>query len=501
MTEETKTETVEEENAATAEENAPAIEPIEIDPEVLTEDGKAKAEKEQRRTIEDVAYTLQEEKACPQVVTAYTFALDYAIFDTECTRMLKDFGKQVTLPGYRKGKAPLNLLRRRLGEDFNREVIGSLGANVLRQYKNEKELEIIGKPQIVDFEVPEDKSSQVTLTVEVEGEPKVELKKYKGLKVEANKIEPTEKMMDDRLQQLRQQNAVTESAPEGTVISEETLLISIDADVRDAAGAPVANLCKENQAVYNWQHNLPVDVVEALKGKKVGDTIEVKVTTSKTNRRGEQIDHTDDWKVTVRDIKIQKLPELDDEFAKDMGEYETLDAFKAELQKEIDAQAEQQQKQESLSKIYEALIDENEVEAPRSMVGAEQMHLVMRDSQELARIGLRLENVIQNPEQYLADQEQTAAKTVALRLLLVEISKAESLDVTDEDLDKEIERMAEEAGRKPLAIRARLEAEKQLDQVRGQLAQKKVEDFLSENNTVKLVDPPKEEAKAEGEEA
>lgn len=495
MTEETKANAPGAEEAAAAVET-PEIEPIAIDLEALTEEGKQKVEKDERRTIGDIAFEETGRESTGHAITRITIQVGRDEYAKEETRLLKDFGKQITLPGFRKGKAPMALVRKRLGEETARETVTQLAANALRQLNGKESFELVGKPHVVSFDVPAG-DGPIVFTAELEFVPSVELKKYTGLSVEAEQVEGVEKMLEQRLEQLRQQNAVLEAAPEGAGIDENASQIVLDVEVIGASGNRIESMCRADQAFYDYKQQLPNEVAEALAGAKAGDAVEADAVTTRTNRRGEEIQHSDHYKVTVKEIKISKLPELDDEFAKDLGEYENLDALKAELTKEAEEARNERQREASLGNIYEALAKANPVETPLSMIQQEQMNLVMRDSQELRRIGLSLENVVQDPSKYLADQKGQAERTVHLRMLLDKIGTEEKLEVVDADLDAEIEKMAERAGRKPLAIRARLEAQRQLDGLKGQLAMRKVEDFLLEKNDVKLVEPKPAEAPVE----
>lgn len=494
MSEETK----DQETTAAVETAAPGkIEPITLELEDLTEEGKKKTEKALGRQIPDVAYTVLSQESRPGSLVALRLETSREAYDAEQTRLLNDLRKEAVLPGFRKGKAPIALLLKRLGEEAKRDTIRALAVNALRQENAKQAFKLISKPQVVDFTLPE--AGAVGFEVECEVEPAVEVKQYKGLSVEVETQAVTDEMVEQRLDGLRRQNAVVETAgPEATVGPDDAIVV--DVEVKNARGERMDNLCKENQFMYAYSRELPEAVASQLAGKKAGESVSADVEHASTNRRGETVTHTDAYTVTVREIKVNKLPNLDDEFAKDLGEYESLEDLRAKTRKELEENEEQRQRGAALQALYRKLSEVNPVDAPKSLEAQQAYRLIMDDQQQLARMGLRLEQVIQDADKYLADQRANAAEMIKVRLILDKIAETEKLEVTDADVDAEIETMAEKTGRKPLAIRARLEAQKQLDQFRAGIAQRKLGDFLLANNTVTQVEPkPAEEAATEEE--
>jgi trigger factor len=310
----------------------------------------------------------------------------------------------------------------------------------------------------------------------------------------------TDAAVDQRIEQMRAQNAVVENAPaDATVVEGDVLTVA--SEVYGEQGQLMENMSRPQWHLHAFREQLPAAVADQIVGKKAGETVEAKVENKATNRRGEEVTHEDTWKVTVKEIKRNRLPEIDDEFAKDLGDYATLDDLKAKVRKDLEEAEEQRQKNAAVGAIYGKLTEVNPLDVPASLESAQTYQLIMRDQDQLARYGMRLEHVIHDTNQYLRDQRATAAEMVHISLLLDEIAKAENLTVTDEDVDREIEKMAEQQGRKPLAVRARLEAQRQLDSFRNQVGRQKINDFLLANNTVTQVEakPKAEEAPAEGE--
>jgi trigger factor len=478
----------------------PKMEPIMIELDDLTEEGKKKAEEALKRSIADLPYTLTLQENRPASVLAFKVEIAHDVFEAEQARLLNDLRKEAVLPGFRKGKVPVKLLQRRLGEDAVRDTVRVMGTNVLRQETLKQGLKFLTRPQIIAYAVTE---TAVSFEIEGETEPKVEVKEYKGLSVEVGVKKIEDAQIDERLEALRGQNAVMESAGEDATVAEGDN-IAVDIEVFNDKGERMDNYSHQDQILYNYKQNLPEPVAAQIEGKKTGETVEADVEHKTTNRRGEEVAHCDHYKVTIKEIKRSKLPALDDEFAKDLGEYETLDALRAKVRKDLEEDEERRQRQDALTKLYRQLIEKNPIDAPKSLTSQQTYRLIADDQHQLSRYGLKLEQVIQDPNKYLADQQANALEMVKIQLLLSEIGKIENLDISDADVDQAIEAEAEKTGRKALAVRARLEATKQLDAFRQQVSQKKLSDYLLANNTVTTVpwqEPaaPAAEAAGEGE--
>ncbi len=465
--------------------------PITLELDELTEESKQREQERTGKAPRDLEYTLASREERPGSALALRFEVTRELFDAEQQRLIGELGRDVTLPGFRKGKAPIKLLRLRLGEDANRDTVAFIASNVLRQENIANNFKLVSKPQVEKFELPADPKAPVSIEVELEQEPKVELKQYKGLRVEVIERPLEEKAIEQRVEALRQQNAVLEPAPEDATVQAGDIL-TVDTVVTSERGERMENMSGEGRQLYDWREQLPAPVAEQIEGKKVGETVAAKVEQKSTNRRGDEVVHTDAYEVTVRGIQRHRLPALDDEFAKDLGEYDTLEALKAKIRGELETEETERRKGEAVGKLYQALIEANPVDAPKSFLARQQYEMIMQDQYQLERMGMRLEHLVHDPDAYLAEQRQGAEKRVKAHLIEAEIARAENLGVSDEDVEQEIAKIAEQTGRKPLAVRARLEAQRQLDDFRAELGRRKVAEFLLANNEVAGVPAPAE---------
>ncbi len=460
----------------------PKARAISLEIEDLSEEGRQRLAKQQGRPIQDLPYRLLSQESRPGSVLALQVEMDRQLFIDEQERLLRDIAKDVALPGFRKGKAPLKLLQLRLGPDAVRDTIASLATNVLRQENAKQSFKLISKPQVQQFEA-DAADKPFSFEVELEVEPVVELKQYTGITVQAPESPVTDEMVDQRLEQMRHRNAVTEPADADAVYNEGDSA-TVDIEVLNEAGERLEHLCKEATPLYDPARQLPPAIAEQIVGKKAGEPIEARVTNTTTNRRGEEITHEDLYRVTIREIRVQKLPQLDDEFAKDLGEHETLADLRAAIRGELEKEMEERHRGAAIASLYHDLIKLNPIDAPASFLAKAQYDMIMEDSYQLQQVGLRLEQVVQDTGKYLEDQRAGAETRVKANMILQAISAQEKMEVTDEDVEAEIAKLAESSGRKPLAVRARLEAQNQLAAFADQIMQRKINDFLLEKNTI-----------------
>lgn len=481
-------------------EQAARPEPIKIALDMLTEEAKKEAEEDGRPT-EEIPYSIQAEETKPHSILSLKFQIEAADFRAVLDRFYTNLRKEITLPGFRKGRAPVKLIRIRMGSDADRDAMTDAATRVLREELLKRDLRPTADPHLVDWTLED--GAPLIFETEIEIEPKIDLQNYKGLSVTVETHEVAEAMVDSELERMRAQFATSESAPEGAKLAEGQIPL-IDLKVTGQGGNELKHLDREAWLISDFKNELPPELAEKMIGLAVGETASAEIVSSRRNRRGEEVQYKDTFAATLRDIKVTRLPDLDDEFAKDLEEYDTLDELRASIRKDLEKMEEDRQRGESVAKVIEAIVENNPVDAPRSMIDQAQYRSMMNDSMQLSRMGLRIQDVVSDPGSYLTSQQSGAEFLVKRSLVMGKLAELEKLEVSDEDVEKEIAEIAERAGRKSLAIRAQLEADGRLDALSDQLLQRKVGDFLIENNSVqKVAAPPpadpREQAEAGGE--
>jgi trigger factor len=270
--------------------------------------------------------------------------------------------------------------------------------------------------------------------------------------------------------------------------------------VTDHEGNRVAEQSQENLTVRTGEDGLqvPREVADALVGKAAGQSVEVPVTRPiRVQRAGSEETREEEatwtWRAQVKEVKSVALPALDDEFAKDVGDFASLDALRERIATDLARREEDRQRDDAVGQALSKLLDTVTFDAPVSLVAQAQFRALSRDVEYLKSMGMSLEDLGEERESYWESMRRDAEQRVRADLMLEAVGSQGEIDVTDEDIDEEIGRMAEQAGRKPLAIRAQLEARKQLDDLRGHIHRRKTADHLLDQ--VKIT---RTRAKAEG---
>ena len=436
-----------------------------------------------------VAYTLKETKDEEGSIKRHVVEVAREVLDAKLQDVLAELRKTVTIDGFRRGKAPVGLLKIRFGKEAQQDALAEIAGNVGLQIIEASDLEAIADPVLAESSVEVDKP--VTLEIDIEVQPKIDVQGHTGNEYEVEVRDVTDAIVDEQLDSIRQAN-VTFEETEADKTYEEGDGVTVDMVVTDGEGKRLESLCRENVFLREPKSALLPEVFEALKGKKAGDEFEQVVERTVKNREGEDVTHSDTYAIVVRDVKTRNVPELDDEFAKDVGDFETLDALRARIRSDLEEQRDRTKRQQAMEKIMKDLQEKNEFDAPKTLVAQQEYQMIMRDTQQMQQMGIDLSAMGLTPDSYLANARQNAANLVKANMLINAIAQQEKIETNDEDVDKEIERRAEAEGRKALAIRARLEAEKQLDGLKRQLLVDKVEDFLMEKNTINVVEPKEE---------
>lgn len=428
----------------------------------------------------DVKNTSEEDGS----IHRYSVEIGRNHLDDKMSEVLQELRKTVAIEGFRPGKAPLNLLRIRFGKDAEKDALNDLAKNVAGQIVEKESLDVIGDAALHDFKVEEGKP--VCLDVDIEVRPQLDVKGYTGNTFEVEVPEVSDEQVEDQLKQIQEANATFEEPKDKNKGFAKGNAVTLDIKVTDKDGQPLQSLCQMDQFVRDPFENLPSEVAEAMLDKKAGDVVEQAVERTVTNREKEEVTYRDTYVVTIKDVQVRKVPRLDDDFAMDVGDFKDLSALRDRIRSDLQQQADDQKRQNAMDKILSHLIEENPFPAPRTIVAAQEYQTIMRDSNQLEQMGMSFEDLGVTPDGYLEQARANSERFVKINMLVNAIAKQESLEVTDADVDKEIERRAEAEGRKPLAIRARLEAERRLDGLKRELIVGKVEDFLMSNNTLDI---------------
>ena len=441
----------------------------------------------------DIAYVVKEVKQQEGSVLRYCIEVERSVYDAKLDEILGNLRKTVVVDGFRRGKAPVNLLKNRYGKEAQDDAVKDLAANVTEQIIKKDALDVIGEPALNDSKT--EAGQPVYIEVDIDVHPKVDVQGYTGLTADVQVQPVTDDLVEKQLEYIRDANATYEVPASGEKAFEKGDGLTADIVVTEEGGKKIDAMCRENAFLRDPFTALDAELANELIGKKAGDVVTKSVAHASKNKAGEDVTHSHDYAVTVKEVKVKIVPSLDDEFAKDMGDFSSLADLRKRILDDLVEQADRQKRQQAMEQLLGKIVEANAFDAPRKVVAAQEYQTIMHDSQRLQQMGMDFASMGETTEAYLKSARANSERFVKSNILVNAIAAKEKLEVTDEDVDKEIERQAQSSGRKPLAIRAKLEAEKRLDALKKDLVVQKVENYLMENNTINVSTPTKEEEK------
>ncbi|WP_312471037.1 trigger factor [Neobacillus sp.] len=387
--------------------------------------------------------------------------------------------KQVSVPGFRKGKMPRGMFEKRFGvESLYQDALDILLPEAYGSAIDETGIEPIDRPDI-DIEQME-KGKDLIFKATVQVKPEVKLGEYKGLEVEDLDTTVTDEDVANELKTLQERQAELVVKEEGTAVNGDTVVLDFEGFVD---GEAFEGGKAENHTLELGSGSFIPGFEEQLVGVAAGESKDVEVTFPEEYHAAELAGKPAVFKVTVHEIKGKELPELDDEFAKDVDdEVETLDALKEKIKTRLEDSKKHEAEHHLRDTVVETAAANAEVEVPEVMVDTEVNRMLQEFEQRLQMQGMNLELYFQfsgQDENALRGQmKEEAQNRVKMNLTLEAIAKAENLEVTDEEVNVELEKMA---GMYNMTVDSIKQALGGLEGIKADLLLKKAVDFLVEN--------------------
>ncbi|WP_040207748.1 trigger factor [Neobacillus jeddahensis] len=387
--------------------------------------------------------------------------------------------KQVNVPGFRKGKMPRGMFEKRFGvESLYQDAIDILLPEAYGEAIDETGIEPIDRPDIDVEQIEKGKALIFKATVQVK--PEVKLGDYKGLEVEELEVAVTDEDVANELKTMQERQAELVVKEEGTAVNGDTVVLDFEGFVD---GEAFEGGKAENHTLELGSGSFIPGFEEQLVGVAAGESKEVEVTFPEEYHAAELAGKPAVFKVTVHEIKGKELPELDDEFAKDVDdEVETLDALKEKIKTRLDESKKHEAEHHLRDSVVEKAAENAEVEIPDVMVDTEVNRMLQEFEQRLQMQGMNLELYFQfsgQDEAALRGQmKEEAQGRVKVNLTLEAIAKAENLEVTEEDVNAELEKMA---GMYNMTVDTIIQALGGVDGIIGDLKLQKAVNFLVEN--------------------
>ncbi len=355
---------------------------------------------------------------------------------------LKQRGK-INIPGFRKGKVPRQMIEKMYGaEIFYDEAANKMISEAYGKAYDECELDIVSQPSIDIVQL--EKGKDFIFTAEVATKPEVKLGEYKGLKVDKYSTRVTQKEVDEEIEKERERNARTVEVTDRAVEDKDIVTLDFEGFVDGVAfeggkGTDYPLTIGSGSFIPGFE--------EQLIGAEINKEVEVKVTFPEEYQAAELAGKDAVFKCTVHAIKAKELPEADDEFASEVSECETMEAYRAEVKQKIKDRKESEGKAKKEDQAVEQAIENAEMDIPQPMIDLQVRQMADDFARRIQQQGLTVEQYFQftglTQEKMMEEFEPQAVKRIKTRLVLEAIVKAENIEVSDERLDEEIQKMAD----------------------------------------------------------
>lgn len=403
-------------------------------------------------------------------------------FKEALQRSYKKNASRFNIPGFRKGKAPMHIIEKYYGEGvFFEDAINELIDATYSEALTENNITPVDYPEIDVTTVG--KGQDLTYTAKVTVKPEAELGQYKGIEVAKVEHPVSDEEIEAQLNSMRDKNARIVTKEDGVVENGDTAVIDFEGSVD---GVPFEGGKGEDYSLNIGSGTFIPGFEDQLVGAKTGETVDVNVTFPEDYQAEELKGKPALFKVAVKEIKFKELPELDDEFVKDVSEFDTLEELRADLRRKQEESNAVKARKDFEEEVVKKVVEGSEVEVPKAMVDREIDFMIKDLDYRLQYQGLTLDKYIEimgiTKDTLKEDYKEIAASRVKTNLVLEAVAKAENIEVTEEEIEKRAEEIAGYYGNQDLQKmkEAILRSEKAI--IKEELVNNKVIEFLAKES-------------------
>ena len=413
----------------------------------------------------------------------FEITVEAAKFEDAMKKVYFKSAKYFNIPGFRKGKAPMQIVEKYYGpEIFYEDAFNEVAQEALEEAVEENKLDVVSRPE-VDVKQME-KGKDLIFTVVMQTKPEAEVSKYKGIEIKKVEYNVTDEDVEHELHHMQEHNSRLISVDDRAVESGDTTTIDFEGSVD---GVPFEGGKAENYDLEIGSNTFIPGFEDQIIGMKIDEEKDVKVTFPEEYFSKELAGKDAVFKVKLHEIKKKELPELDDEFAKDVSEFDTLDELKADIKAKQEKQNEEKAKYETQDAVIKALCEKTKVEIPSGMVEMEVENMLKDFEQRLAYQGLNLEQYFKmmgkTEEEVKKEYEPQAIEGIKSRLALEAVIKAEKIEATDKEVEDKMKEMAKNYGKEN--DEEFLKNENVRNYIKQGLESEKAIDFLVKNAKIK----------------
>ena len=375
---------------------------------------------------------------------ALELSIPAAEVESETTRVAADVQKRAKLPGFRPGKVPTSLIRKQFAGDIRQKVLESLIPKALEKQFQAENLNVVGTPDISEVQFHE--GEPLRFKAEFEVVPNIELGEYRGIEVPYQDPEVTDEDVTKRLEELREQKAEYVNVDPRPLENGDFAVVSLES-ISGVVGEPVR---QEEMVLEIGGADTFEAFTENLRGLSPGDEKQFEVVYPENYGAARLAGKTVKFHATVRGVRRKELPEVNDEFAQDLGDYRNLEELRDAVRKTIVAQRQFEAQQAAKDKIVDALVDRHDFPVPEAFVDRQIRTRVEQSLRAMNADGVDLKSLKLDWAKVKETQREKAVREVKASLLLGRIAEREAIHATRDEVDKEVERLAR-AQREPVA--------------------------------------------------
>ncbi len=395
--------------------------------------------------------------------------------ESETSRVTTEIQKRAKLPGFRPGKAPASLIRKQFAGDIRHQVLESLIPAHLQKQIEAENLSVVGRPDISDVHFHD--GEPLTFKAEFEVVPPIELQEYNDVEVPYHDPEVTDEDVDKRVAEIRETKAEYVNIDPRPVAEGDHAVVALES-VEGVEGEPV----KQDETVLEIGGG---DTFEAfttnLLGLSPGDEKEFEVTYPEDYGAARLAGKTVKFHATVKGIRRKDLPELNDEFAQDLGDYRTMDELRDAIRKGLFAQRQFDAQQEAKNLIVDKLVDLHDFPVPEVFVDRQIQNRVEQSLRAMASEGVDPRQLKLDWNKVKESQRDKAVREVKASMLLSRIADREAIGATRDEVDKEVERIARQNREPVAAVQMRFEKDGTLGRIASHIQTEKTLNFLFEH--------------------
>ncbi len=410
------------------------------------------------------------------------FTIEAAKFDEAIKKVYLKSAKYFNIPGFRKGKAPMNIVEKYYGDEiFYEDAFNEVVPEVYEKELKENNIEAVSHPDIDVKQIG--KGQDLIFTAVVQTKPEVELGKYKGIELKKVEYNVTDHDIEHELGHMQEKNARLVSVEDRAVESGDITVIDFEGFVD---GVAFEGGKAENHELTIGSNTFIPGFEDQIIGMKIDEEKDINVKFPEEYFSEELKGKDATFKVKLHEIKKKELPELNDDFAKDVSEFDTLDELKNSIKEKIEEENKNKAKYETEDAAVKAVCDNVTIDIPSGMIETEIDNMTKEIEQRLSYQGMKLDNYLQmigkTQAEFRKEYEEQATTSVKSRLVLEAIIKAENIEADEEKVNEKIKQMAEMYGQKEEQLK---ENEGFVNYIKESLKNEKAVEFIVENAKIK----------------